>query len=182
MTMTHYPDSEIVMADLCFGDDFFEQDRSWDDFGTTISGIYGTHQNVRGSRMPVSLMVPRVDDKLGSFRWQIIEKLLKVMFFLKWHFKTNKKALGRDAGHRISEWGYTKTQLSNENQYTIVKIRKSDVVSEIAHARNTAVAVRMGETCKWGQQIQGCVISDNRRPLPGMPRLCPIGFYSPTTK
>ena len=34
-----YPDSEIVMVDLGFGDDFFEQDRSWDDFGTTISGI-----------------------------------------------------------------------------------------------------------------------------------------------
>ena len=32
-------DSEIVMVDLGFGDDFFEQDRSWDDFGTTISGI-----------------------------------------------------------------------------------------------------------------------------------------------
>ena len=32
-------DSEIVMVDLAFGDDFFEQDRSWDDFGTTISGI-----------------------------------------------------------------------------------------------------------------------------------------------
>ncbi len=32
-------DSEIVMVDLGFGDDSFEQDRSWDDFGTTISGI-----------------------------------------------------------------------------------------------------------------------------------------------
>ena len=32
-------DSEIVMVDLGFGDDFFEQNRSWDDFGTTISGI-----------------------------------------------------------------------------------------------------------------------------------------------
>ena len=32
-------DSEIVMVDLVFGDDFFEQDRSWHDFGTTISGI-----------------------------------------------------------------------------------------------------------------------------------------------
>ena len=32
-------DSEIVMVDLAFGDDFFEQNRSWDDFGTTISGI-----------------------------------------------------------------------------------------------------------------------------------------------
>ena len=32
-------DSEIVMVDLAFGDDFFEQHRSWDDFGTTISGI-----------------------------------------------------------------------------------------------------------------------------------------------
>ena len=32
-------DSEIVMVDLAFGDDFFEQDLSWDDFGTTNSGI-----------------------------------------------------------------------------------------------------------------------------------------------
>ena len=32
-------DSEIVMVDLAFGDDFFKQNRSWDDVGTTISGI-----------------------------------------------------------------------------------------------------------------------------------------------
>ena len=32
-------DSEIVMVDGTFWDDSFEQDRSWDDFGTTISGI-----------------------------------------------------------------------------------------------------------------------------------------------
>ena len=32
-------DSEIVMVDLSFGDDFFEQNRSWDDFGTTIAVI-----------------------------------------------------------------------------------------------------------------------------------------------
>ena len=32
-------DSEIVMVDVAFGDNFFEQNRSWDDFGTTISGI-----------------------------------------------------------------------------------------------------------------------------------------------
>ena len=32
-------DSEIVMVDLGFGDDFFELNRSWDDFGTIISGI-----------------------------------------------------------------------------------------------------------------------------------------------
>ena len=32
-------DSEIVMVDLGFGDDFFEQNQSWDDFGTTVSGI-----------------------------------------------------------------------------------------------------------------------------------------------
>ena len=36
----HYnTDSEIVMVDGTFWDDSFEQDRSWDDFGTTISGI-----------------------------------------------------------------------------------------------------------------------------------------------
>ena len=33
------PDSEIVMVDGTFWDASFEQDRSWDDFGTTISGI-----------------------------------------------------------------------------------------------------------------------------------------------
>ena len=32
-------DSEIVMGDLAFGGDFFKSDRSWDDFGTSISGI-----------------------------------------------------------------------------------------------------------------------------------------------
>ena len=32
-------DSEVVMVDLAFGDDFLEQNRSWDDFGTTISSI-----------------------------------------------------------------------------------------------------------------------------------------------
>ena len=32
-------DSGLVMVDLAFWDDFFKQDRSWDDFGTTISGI-----------------------------------------------------------------------------------------------------------------------------------------------
>ena len=39
---THFnmkSDSEIVMVDLAFGDDFFKQNRSWDDSGTTISGI-----------------------------------------------------------------------------------------------------------------------------------------------
>ena len=30
------PDSEIVMVDLAFGDDLFEQDRSWGDFGKII--------------------------------------------------------------------------------------------------------------------------------------------------
>ena len=32
-------DSEIVLVDLAFWDDLFEQDRSWDDFGTTIAGM-----------------------------------------------------------------------------------------------------------------------------------------------
>ena len=56
-------DSEIVMVDLGFGDDFFEQDRSWDDFGTSISGIEATHQNSIGSRMLVLYVVPRFNDK-----------------------------------------------------------------------------------------------------------------------
>ena len=33
------PDSETVMGDGTFWDNSFEQDRSWDDSGTTISGI-----------------------------------------------------------------------------------------------------------------------------------------------
>ena len=33
------PDSGLVMVDLAFWDDFFKQRRSWDDFGTIISGI-----------------------------------------------------------------------------------------------------------------------------------------------
>ena len=49
-------DTEIVMVDLVFGDDF-EQDRSWDDFGTIISGISGTHQHLIGSRMPLLLII-----------------------------------------------------------------------------------------------------------------------------
>ena len=35
----HYPDSGLVMVDGAFWDDFFEQNLSWDDFGTIISGI-----------------------------------------------------------------------------------------------------------------------------------------------
>ena len=34
-----YSDSGIVMVDGTFLNDSFEQDRSWDDFGTTVSGI-----------------------------------------------------------------------------------------------------------------------------------------------
>ena len=36
-----FSDSGLVMVDLTFWDDFFKQNRSWDDFGT-ISGIWGT--------------------------------------------------------------------------------------------------------------------------------------------
>ena len=61
-----FTDSEIVMVDLAFGDDFFKQNRSWDDFGTTISGIQGTNHNFIGSRMQVLLIIPRVDGKLVS--------------------------------------------------------------------------------------------------------------------
>ena len=53
ITGWHLADSGLVMVDCVFRDDFFKQDRSWDDFGTTISGIYGTHQNFIGSRMSV---------------------------------------------------------------------------------------------------------------------------------
>ena len=72
--VTFCSDSEIGMVDRVFGDDFFEQNRSWDDFGKIISGIEGTHRNLIGSRMPVLLMVPRVDSKLGSFEEQTNEQ------------------------------------------------------------------------------------------------------------
>ena len=36
---SHFSDSGIVMVDGTFFGDSFEQDRSWDDSGTTISGI-----------------------------------------------------------------------------------------------------------------------------------------------
>ena len=49
-----------------FGDSF-EQDRSWDDSGSTISGIYGTHQNSIRVRMPVhSLEQDRAWDDSGT--------------------------------------------------------------------------------------------------------------------
>ena len=38
-TNTQSTDSGIVMVDGTFFGDSFEQDRSWDDSGTTISGI-----------------------------------------------------------------------------------------------------------------------------------------------
>ena len=60
-------DSETVMVDLAFGDGLFEQDQSWDDFGTIIPGIQGNHQNYTGSRMPISLMVPGFNRILGQF-------------------------------------------------------------------------------------------------------------------
>ena len=61
------PDSRIVMVDGTFSGDSFEQDRSWDDSGTTISGIQGTHQNSTGVRMLFLIVVPQVDSKLGAF-------------------------------------------------------------------------------------------------------------------
>ena len=60
-------DSETVMVDLAFWDDSFEQDRSRDDFGTTVSGIQGTHQNSIGSTMPLLCVFPRFDSKLCPF-------------------------------------------------------------------------------------------------------------------
>ena len=35
----HKADSELKMIDRAFGDDFFELNLSWGDFGTIISGI-----------------------------------------------------------------------------------------------------------------------------------------------
>ena len=55
------------MVDGTFFGDSFEQEQSWDDSGTTISGIEGTHQNSLGVRMPVLIVVPRVHSKLGPF-------------------------------------------------------------------------------------------------------------------
>ena len=60
-------DYYLVMVDGTFFGDTFEQDRSWDDSATTISGIYGTHQNSIGVRMPVLIVIPRVNSQLGQF-------------------------------------------------------------------------------------------------------------------
>ena len=60
-------DLVIVMVDGMFWAQSVEQDRSWDDSGTTISGIWGTHQNSIGVRMQVLIVVPRVNSKLGPF-------------------------------------------------------------------------------------------------------------------
>ena len=60
-------DSGIVMVGGKFFGDSFEQDQSWDNSGTTISGIWGTHQNSIGVRMPVLIAVPRVNNNLDPF-------------------------------------------------------------------------------------------------------------------
>ena len=60
-------DSGIVMVDGTFFGDSSEQNRSWEDCGITISGIKGTHQNSTGVRMPVLIVVPQVNSKLGPF-------------------------------------------------------------------------------------------------------------------
>ena len=85
-TSTESMYSEIVMVDLALWDDIFKQDRSCDDLGTIISGIWGTHQSSIGSRMPVSFVVPRAKSKLGSFYETNYEKTMsnnKNAFFLK---------------------------------------------------------------------------------------------------
>ena len=60
----HNPDSEIVMVDLGFGDDFFEQDRSWDDFSASrrpppcvsvFLGHFGVRAYVRTPISPASV-------------------------------------------------------------------------------------------------------------------------------
>ena len=57
----------LYMFDWTFFGDSSEQNRSWEDSGMTISGIQGTHQNSIGVRMPVLIVVPRVNSKLGPF-------------------------------------------------------------------------------------------------------------------
>ena len=64
LTVDYVPnkaDSEIRVVDRAFGDDVFKQNGSWDDFGTIISGIEGTHQNFIGSRMQFLLIIHRFD-------------------------------------------------------------------------------------------------------------------------
>ena len=56
-------DSGIVMVDGTSFGDSFEQDRTWDDSGTTISGISGTHQNSVRVRMPLLIVAPRVNNR-----------------------------------------------------------------------------------------------------------------------
>ena len=76
------------MGDLAFWYDLFEQYRSWEDFGTTISCIYSTHQNSIGTRMPGLFVVPR-DSKLGPFWGNIFNSH---EFFRKVFFPCETKA------------------------------------------------------------------------------------------
>ena len=40
------------MVDRAFGDDFFEQNRSWDDFGMILSGILGRRISIKPGSKP----------------------------------------------------------------------------------------------------------------------------------
>ena len=83
--------STIGMVDLAFWDDFFKQNRSWDDFGTIISGSQGTHQNSIGSRMPVLAIFLLFGIILKSFWRKIIQQSLNLMFFPNSDFQKRKK-------------------------------------------------------------------------------------------
>ncbi len=75
--------------------------------------------------MQVLLIIPRVDDKLGSFLRKVIETNLKKHKFVRKHDINKFKKNDRDAGHRISEWGCTKTIIFNGNQQKKHKKHKS---------------------------------------------------------
>ena len=109
-----FSESETVMVDGIFFGDFFKQDRSWDDYWTTISGIHGTHQNSIRVRMPVLIVVPRVNSKLSPFWSEIIWKSYKSCFFFESYAFLRKKTPGRAAPHRRPSWGCTKTKKINE--------------------------------------------------------------------
>ena len=68
------------MVDGTFFGDSFKQDQSWDDSGTTISGISGTHQNSVGVRMPVLIVVRGVNSELDKLLLRNHSEIIKHVF------------------------------------------------------------------------------------------------------
>ena len=75
--------------------------------------------------MPVLIVVPRVDSKLGPFWHKIIWKSQKLMFFSKVMFFSEKEAPGRAAPNRRPSWECTRTPISIKINWKSIKIKKT---------------------------------------------------------